>query len=264
MTVPSNPLFERFRLPASELCWWCGRVADTQEHKFKRTDLDRLSNGEGLMWGGDPDRLYAIRSTKRSDAVRFMRALCASCNGTRSQPFDRAYDAFSEYVWEGLDDLWYRNHLDMEEVAGTDWRTWQLDLARYFAKHLGSRLTDFRLPVPSELIDLMDGASALSSVRFTFIKSEAHWAFREHTKQFGSPVDLLSLGDVLGFLSPDGKHFEGIVTRALIGYVGVEFYWHVRESNLESFFPGQFPTLSSWRADPNLLHYIATSRPVGS
>lgn len=73
-----------------------------------------------MVWGGDPERLHTVRSTKKSGAVRFKRALCTLCNSTRSQPFDRAYDSFSEYVWRNLDDLWHCDYLDMEEVAGAD------------------------------------------------------------------------------------------------------------------------------------------------
>jgi hypothetical protein len=72
--------------------------ASTREHKYKRTDLDAMGSDGELTWGGDPDRPYVVKSHRRDPAVRFVKSLCAPCNNARSQPFDRAYDIYSNYV----------------------------------------------------------------------------------------------------------------------------------------------------------------------
>ena len=82
-------------------CWICGGLANSREHKFKKSDLIRSST----TWAPD-DRPYfvaggvkrPIASPNAKIATTFGKVLCVDCNSARTQPFDRAYEAFSRYV----------------------------------------------------------------------------------------------------------------------------------------------------------------------
>lgn len=120
----------------SGTCWWCGAPADSREHKFKRSDLARLSAGEQLYWGGGDRGGKYLQGYKRSDVMRFGRILCQVCNNARSQPFDNAYDKYAEYVAKNLDDLWHQG-LQFKRIFGHTWRDDVKNLGRYFAKSFG-------------------------------------------------------------------------------------------------------------------------------
>jgi hypothetical protein len=160
-----NPGFEHLRQPHDGNCWWCGAKASTSEHKYKRTDLARLGAGGDLYWGGDPTRPYIVKSLRKDPAVRFSKSLCAPCNNARSQPFDRSYDVYRDYVWNTLDRLWHRKRISMSDVYGHDWPERQMDLARYFAKHLGCRLVDEGLPPPMQMSKFLSGATSMPALR---------------------------------------------------------------------------------------------------
>ncbi len=93
-------------------CWWCGATANSREHKFKRSDLARMRGPKGLIWGDSTGESRAVRSDRRSSLVKFEANLCSTCNNARSQPFDRAYDEFSDYAWNNSRALATREALD--------------------------------------------------------------------------------------------------------------------------------------------------------
>jgi len=56
-----------------------------------------------------------------SEAVRFGRVLCAKCNNQRSQPLDRAYEVFSDYLATNIDIFWRADGIDFRRVYGGPW-----------------------------------------------------------------------------------------------------------------------------------------------
>jgi hypothetical protein len=113
---------------ADEMCWWCQtRPATTGEHKYKAADLTRLMGDDYLIWGDDSGRIHEIRGKSgikrdRYKVVKFPKSMCDTCNNARSQPFDRAYDVFSDY-------LYTHRHLrllpgvNFKAVYGESWET---------------------------------------------------------------------------------------------------------------------------------------------
>jgi hypothetical protein len=76
-------------------CWICGGLANSREHKFKKSDLIRSST----TWAPD-DQPYLVAGgmqrripSPNSKIATFGKVLCSDCNSTRTQPFDRAYEA---------------------------------------------------------------------------------------------------------------------------------------------------------------------------
>jgi hypothetical protein len=139
---------ERAGGPVADTCWWCGAQSPlSAEHKFTRTDLRRVrGEDEGkLSWLGS-GRVREIRSDKKSGVVRFGKSLCRSCNDTRSQPFDRAYDRCAEYLWARP--LWNPRRIDLRTMFPEGRRADAANLGRYVVKHLACRMVDDGLTVP--------------------------------------------------------------------------------------------------------------------
>jgi hypothetical protein len=143
-------------------CWWCGGKADSREHRHKASDLRRefasaeYAGGDVAILRGDQD--LTLRSPK-ADRAKFGPTLCARCNNQRSQRFDNAYDQFIE---------WYLGHerkvertriIRLDEIY-TDWRGGRSDLLGYFVKHIGCRIADLALEVPTTLKDFLDKGTA--------------------------------------------------------------------------------------------------------
>lgn len=107
-------------IPFDGVCWWCRQQpADSHEHKFKRSDLARMGGkSDELLWGTANGVVRAVRSISKRQVVRFDKTMCAYCNTTRSQSFDRAYEAFSKYLYEAAGSLRRSTGIDFTQVYG--------------------------------------------------------------------------------------------------------------------------------------------------
>jgi hypothetical protein len=147
-------------------CWWCGDPADSREHKLKRSDLVREFG---------PPPYYGARTLQRvsgagsqsvtgpgSAVFKFDPSLCARCNDTRSQPFDRAWDAFTNFLAKNEKMILATQHVDLRSVFGGTWLTQAADIARYLVKHLICRIVH-ELPGPikldAPLFEFLDGGA---------------------------------------------------------------------------------------------------------
>jgi hypothetical protein len=92
--------------------------------------------------------------------VKFAPLLCAACNNSRSQPFDRAWECLGAYLAQHEDAILASQRLNLRKIYGDRWRAEALDLARYVAKHLTCRVVqelDGPLGINDELIAFLDG-----------------------------------------------------------------------------------------------------------
>jgi hypothetical protein len=145
-------------------CWWCGAVADSREHKHKKTDLTR-EFGSGPYLGdlavvrGFQGKLRQVQGPDANE-VKFARVLCAPCNNARSQPFDAAYDVLASFVVDNeptiLRTRWFR----FSDVYGAGWRSARENVAKYYVKHIGCRLAEAGIKVDQPVLDYLDGRSA--------------------------------------------------------------------------------------------------------
>ena len=132
-------------------CWICGGLANTREHKFKKSDLIRSSttwaaDDQPYFVGGGGMRLIPSPNAK---IATFGKVLCGDCNSARTQPFDRAYETFSRWVNDAQEGIMTMPHLDFTAIYGTDFQDSVLNLQRYFIKHLGCRLASDRYEIPA-------------------------------------------------------------------------------------------------------------------
>jgi hypothetical protein len=132
-------------------CRMCGGVADTREHKFKRSDLRRTSLGSApkqAMFLSEQG--FQPLQGPNSKLVKFGKVLCSQCNSSRTQPYDNAYHRLSTWLAREGDDFLNRREMDFQEIYGHDYKVGVSYLLRYFVKHLGCRIADsnFSVPVP--------------------------------------------------------------------------------------------------------------------
>lgn len=147
----------------------CGAKATTSEHKFKHSHLRQIARRDGEA---DPRNVHkfsatlndTLRSLNKGSQVRWGKNLCAPCNNTRSQPFDRAYDRFVAFMLAHADNLHSRTHLDWAEVYGEEWQEGAISLARYFVKQFGCMMATERLHVPQDAIDFVQGSPRSASL----------------------------------------------------------------------------------------------------
>lgn len=175
--MPLDPALDRFRLPPSDRCWWCGDLATTQEHRIKHSTLRRVARDE--TGRADPANVFkksadyegTLRSLSKGSQVKWHKNMCASCNNARSQPFDRAYDVMDSFIIEHADQMMRWRRLTWMDVYGSEWEEAAGNLGRYFGKQVACMLASQRLPIPNDLIEFLDGAGDCPSVAFRIFRN---------------------------------------------------------------------------------------------
>lgn len=235
-----HPALDKFRLPSSDRCWWCGDVATTEEHRIKHSTLRRVArNDDGNV---QPSNVFKkssdfegmLNSIKKGSQVRWRKNLCANCNNARSQPFDRAYDVFETFLVAHIDDMTRWTWLDWRYVYGDDWAREARNLARYFAKQMGCMLASQRLPVPQELITFLDGEERSPSTCFMLYINhrgvDAHNLMRSNSDE--------GLNTFVGLLESQAYQTDGRFSGVSYGYhIGYVVYWPIG-STAQTGHPG--------------------------
>ena len=138
-------------------CWICGDIANTGEHKIKKSILKNLYSEDfsehNMLYykDGKFSKLQGANSNK----IKYVNALCSYCNNTFTQPFDRAFDVFMKYIQENNKNIEKFRCIDFHDVYGKDFGKKQTDLFKYFTKILGCDLYEYKFSVPNDLIELL-------------------------------------------------------------------------------------------------------------
>ena len=136
----------------NQLCWMCGKIADTREHKFKRSDLRRTGLGAAPKQAVFlSERGFQPLQGPNSKLVKFGKVLCSQCNTSLTQPYDRAYDILSTWLAHEGNDFLNRRQIDFQEIYGDNYEHEVINLLRYLVKHLGCRIADSGFSVPIAL-----------------------------------------------------------------------------------------------------------------
>ena len=140
-------------------CWICGKVADSREHKFKKSFLtSRYGKGSFDKTGG---LVYLNESIQiniqgpEQKHLKFEKTLCSECNNEKTQPFDKAYDQFYHFVYINEQNILHKRFIDFQDVYGTNWQNQQRNLFKYLVKLFGCKIVEANLPVPTDLIELL-------------------------------------------------------------------------------------------------------------
>ena len=141
-------------------CWWCGGVADSREHRYKKADVVRQFGAgpyrgeEGLVRGIEQS-LRTIQGP-RSREITFPPNLCQRCNSGRSQLMDRAYDRFISRVHESEEAVLETRSFAWSDIFPEEWESGRDNVKRYLAKHVGSRLASAHIEVGEGIISFLN------------------------------------------------------------------------------------------------------------
>ncbi len=221
-------------------CWICGSPADSSEHKFKMTDLERV-HGKGPYEGENglfhfKDYLRKIRGP-RAQIVKYDKTLCQHCNTTFSQPFDYAYEKFISWVFENEEAVIRRRIINFFHIYGETFSNSQRNLYKYFAKSFGCRLVEEKYDVPKDISELLYLENFQTGLRISFAVNEDMLALPE-----GYRIGLAKGGL---FSRPYGDDIWQYLWHETFEWLNV-FYWYNYDVEQELGFP--------WVADSQYLH----------
>jgi len=136
----------------SECCWICGTNEGLSgEHKIKKSDLKKTpDNLPGILKGykGQEKPIQGLNSK----LLKFDNSICATCNNQKTQQADRSYDEFRDHSTEKIMSILNKtaDAIDIAEVSDFN-NAGRLELARYFAKHIGCQIDHNKFPIPCRL-----------------------------------------------------------------------------------------------------------------
>lgn len=191
MTEPSpgdQAALESLRQDQTGVCWWCGSIADSQEHRHKASVLRRMWGDEGLYLGRSGEKPYSIRGPN-SKAVKFSKILCRKCNNERSQPFDVAYDAYVSFIQSNANELSRAQSLDWREVYGGSWQESARFLGGYAVKNFGCWMAEAGFAPPPEFSAFLDGDDLVDTRLMLARQESASLAYRAMALDGGARFD---------------------------------------------------------------------------
>ncbi len=161
-------------------CWICKKTADSAEHRIKKSDLVTL-HGSGsykntlIMFRGDQQ--IPIQGPN-SKIVKYNKILCANCNNNFSQPFDKAYEIFVNYILDNENLVIKRRFVNFRDIYGDEFENGQRNLYKYFVKSFGCRLANDGHLIPKDLPALLSKRRFRTGLRITFSINEDYLDFK--------------------------------------------------------------------------------------
>lgn len=199
------------------LCWWCGALSNSREHKVKRTDVNRIY-GKGpykleklgiYNIGLNSDNPPKPIQSSDSDYLKFEKCICQKYNNERSVPFGRAYDTFMDYVDKNLDNLKEESYIDVEKIYGRDYVEQKMNLFRYYSKHICCRLAINGYNIPLNIIQFLNRETSLKDINFQFQIKQYKIVF---DKDSDESLQQLYIGEI--------KFHEHLIDKKIIAATG--------------------------------------------
>jgi hypothetical protein len=119
-------------------CWICSNIADSEEHKFKASDLKRF-HGKKMNAFYISKEVIELNSYKDKN-LKFPKVICTNCNNNLTRPHDDAYDKFVIYCFENHEQILKNQVINFEEIYGKNWELEKVNLYRYYSKHAGCKI----------------------------------------------------------------------------------------------------------------------------
>lgn len=157
-------------------CWICGKNADSGEHRYKKSDLKNFYGNkfkEPVLYFREDDNQMRWVQGADSKYFKYEKNLCIECNGSFTQPFDRAYDIFIDWIFNNTDYIFSRRIIDFRRIYGENFGEMQLNLFKYFAKVFGCELSDNpEFSIPRDILDIIYYKSFNTGFKVTFSITE--------------------------------------------------------------------------------------------
>lgn len=121
----------------AEGCWICGAPANSAEHRLKRSDgratFGSVSQHEPLYLHTDFKQNARLNSLNAS-VLKFQDRLCEACNTKRTQPYDRAWEKFSNALRRDEASILAAGGIDLRSLYGESSDTNLVHLQLFFVK----------------------------------------------------------------------------------------------------------------------------------
>lgn len=218
-------------------CWICDNIADSKEHRIKKSDLMRAF-GRGPYQGNLLHVKFEqskIIQGPNSDRLKYGKSLCQYCNSTFTQPFDRAYDTFIDYFFEHKAQILEDRLIDFYEVYGDDFVKQQTNLYKYFVKSFCCRLHDAKIKIPNDLKTLLNQEVFQTGLRINFAVNKD---IASMPKEFGD--SFIGKGNLFSMNKENSYTWSEHVSWFFINY------WYLTQPY------GQFG--SEWTANNRFIH----------
>lgn len=128
-----------------ENCWICGDHGNTGEHLIKASDVrlyfPGINQEKPLYYNNNLIKNKRIGSWK-SHLLHSKAKLCKKCNNEKTQPYDKAWEILSNYLYRNRKTLEKRRYFDLKKVYIDDFDTQSKNLQLYFVKILGCIMWD--------------------------------------------------------------------------------------------------------------------------
>lgn len=256
---------DKLRRDQSGVCWWCGGVGDSCEHRHKASVLRRMWGSDGLYLGKEGQDVYELRSW-RSQAVKFGKVLCQKCNNERSQPFDEAYDIYEQFVQENSARLSRARQIYWRDVFGHDWEAQARSLGCYAVKTFGCWIANDGFPPPKVLAAFLDGGDLVDTRLMLVRQQSASLAYRamrlDGESDFKHGIGVFGS---TGWFDPPGTRLVGYQKYAYVSDICMQFDWAEGSGRCDLFWTGPITPLAVLPASASqrLLAFQIGVRAVG-
>lgn len=148
------------------LCWICREnPADSGEHRVKASDVrpaaPAISQIKPLYLQKNFQPTNIKIGSAKSQALTFAESICQYCNHTRSQPYDVAWSALSDYLRSHWDTVRRNGRFDLSKPFPGGSRNAALGVHLYFLKVFGCKILEDKIAVDLGPFSkaLMEGAA---------------------------------------------------------------------------------------------------------
>lgn len=148
-------------------CWICGDIADSEEHKFKASDIKRSLGKkiDAYYVSGDATKINSYKDKN----LKFPKVICINCNNTLTRPHDDAYDIFVDFCFKNHEKILESSILNFEEIYGVNWKVEKANLCRYYAKHAGCKIVTSNIHADvNNLAEFIKGSTSVLDLILTF------------------------------------------------------------------------------------------------
>ncbi len=175
-------------------CWMCGNIANSKEHKIKKSLLKKIFS-EDFENKNMIHIKYGVESKlpgPNSDKIKFKKVICEKCNNDKTQNHDKAFDIFINYLIDNTKYINKKRMLNFEKIYGDDFVKEQLNLYKYFVKIIGCDLSENDFNVPFDLKDLLDKDLFKTKLKITFSINEIIINSSSPNKSYYGNGDLIT------------------------------------------------------------------------
>lgn len=220
-------------------CWWCGSIADSREHKQKKSDFIR-------EFGRNPSNSTVIIKNEKeiivqgpdSKHLKYEKPiLCKTCNSETSQPFDLAWDKVLSYISKEANAENLIHNLDFRLINKIEYKPIKRNFLKYLVKHISCRLASNNLKVPISFLNyLNDISNSLEGLTIhAFYRADIAVLKSFSKKLHNDKYPFLFSRPINGFKNEDNDWLR-LHSGITIGII--EFRYVIDEIFIENNFPG--------------------------